>query len=341
MSPSGNHLRDRKFNRENYKHVRQSTPGEGPVAENRPEPGKDWQGMTSVAFTNLKKMLYPELGISKARVIEYYIRAAPRILPYLRDRPVVLNRFPDGIHGEGFYEKDAPMGTPEWVETFLQHSETTGKDVRYVVCNNLDTLIWLANLATLELNIPLSRIQRYDEPDFAFFDLDPEPPAGFSDAVPVAHLLKERLSALGLTGFLKTSGKKGIHIAVPLTPGHTYEEVRGFVHTIGRSLARTRKQIVAEFTESQVPGTIFIDYLQNVRGKTMICPYSLRASPGATVSTPISWAELDSGVSPENFTIENVLTRSDPWTGILEHGQELPDISGQQRLPGAANDKDG
>ncbi len=295
---------------------------------------KDWQGMTRVAFTNLKKVLYPELGVSKARVIEYYIRAAPRILPYLRDRPVVLNRFPDGIHGEGFYEKDAPMGTPEWVETFTVHSETTGKDVRYVVCNNLDTLIWLANLATLELNIPLSRIQAYDEPDFAFFDIDPEPPAGFADAIPVARLVNERLQTFGLNAFLKTSGKKGIHIAVPLKPGYRYEKVREFVHAIGRSLARSHTHIVAEATESQVPGTVFIDYLQNVKGKTMICPYSLRASPGATVSTPLRWEELDSGISPGDFTLTTVLARTDHWSGILEHGQDLPDMSGQQKLPG-------
>lgn len=290
--------------------------------------------MTRVAFTNLKKVLYPELGISKARVIEYYIRAAPQILPYLRDRPVVLNRFPDGIHGEGFYEKDAPMGTPEWVETFTVHAETTGKDVRYVVCNNLDTLIWLANLATLELNIPLSRIQAYDEPDFAFFDIDPEPPSGFADAVPVARMVQERLHALGLNAFLKTSGKKGIHIAVPLRSGYRYDEVREFVHTIGRSLARSHKQIVAEARESQIPGTVFVDYLQNVKGKTMICPYSLRASPGATVSTPLAWEELGPGIGPGDYTIENVLARKDHWSGILEHGQDLPDISGQQKLPG-------
>lgn len=164
--------------------------------------------LTKVEFTNLNKILYPEPKITKAKIIEYYIKKAPMMLDILADRPIVLTRFPDGVDKPGFYEKDAPMGTPSWVETFKRYSETTKRDINYIIVNELDTLVWLANLAALEMHMTLSRKDSFENPDFVLFDIDPEPPANFDDAVDAAMLLKEELEHLGLTSYVKTSGKR-------------------------------------------------------------------------------------------------------------------------------------
>ncbi|MDD1718840.1 MAG: non-homologous end-joining DNA ligase [Methanoregulaceae archaeon] len=283
-------------------------------------------GLTRVTFTNLEKVLYRDQGITKAKVIEYYIRIAPRILPFLKDRPVVLNRFPEGIDRQGFYEKDAPGGTPEWVEIFTRYSETADRDVHYIVCNTLDTLLWLANLAALEINIPLSRTISYDTPDMVFLDLDPEPPLRFPDVTRIAMLLREHLISIGLYCYVKTSGKKGIHAVIPVLPEYTFRQTRDFAHRIGREIAAMDSLVVSEFPHSRDPGTVFVDYLQNARGKTMICPYSLRAVSGAPASTPVTWDELGGGATPEGYNILNVPSRKEnPWAKILEDRQKLPE----------------
>jgi len=165
--------------------------------------------LTKVEFTNLDKVLFPQLKITKASVIEYYIRVAPRMLRFLADRPIVLTRFPDGIDKEGFYEKNAPEGTPPWVKTVRIYSETAERNVDYILCNDLDTLIWLANLAAIEIHMPLSRADFREKPDFVLFDLDPEPPASYDEAVGVALSLKEKLDRLGLKSYAKPPERKG------------------------------------------------------------------------------------------------------------------------------------
>ena len=166
----------------------------------------------------MDKIFYPEIKVSKAQVIEHYVKMAPKILPIIADRPLVLTRYPDGITGEkfSFYEKNAPEGTPQWVKTKTIYSNASKRDVHYIVCNDLDTLIWLANLAALEIHMPFSKINALDKPDMLFFDVDPEPPANLSDAAEVALLLKDKLLDLGLTPFVKTSGKKGLHVVIPM-----------------------------------------------------------------------------------------------------------------------------
>ncbi len=280
--------------------------------------------LTKVSFTNLEKILYPELGLKKSRVIEYYIRIAPRMLGFLNNRPIVMNRYPDGVDSEGFYEKDKPMGIPDWVKTFKNYSETAQRELNYVVCNNLDTLIWMANLASIEINITLSTIDNYDAPDLVFFDIDPEPPCSFDDVMDVALLLKEKLDELNFRSFVKTSGKKGLHVVLPVIKSYNFKQTREFVHQFGKFLARESNLVVSEFMNSRDPGTIFIDYLQNTRGKTMIAPYSLRAQAKATVSTPLEWKELKKGLRPEEFNINTILKRkNDPWEGLLENKQAL------------------
>lgn len=280
--------------------------------------------LTRVRFTNLDKIMYPPLRITKKDVITYYIRMAPFMLPLLSNRPVTMHRFPDGINGENFYEKDAPQGTPDYVTQFTHYSESADREVHFVVCNNLDTLIWLANLASLEIHITLGTIRSYDSPDFLLFDIDPEPPLSFDNVIEVSRIIREHLENSGIQSYVKTSGKKGLHIVVPLKPGYRFGEIRDFSHGIGKNVAKDTPLVVSEFPHSRDPGTIFIDFLQNAEGKTMAAPYSLRGTPGATVSTPLLWDELKSGVRAEDFNIKTVILRKEePWRGIFDNRQTI------------------
>lgn len=279
---------------------------------------------TKVQFTNLDKVLYPALRITKAKVIEYYVKKAPDMLELLFNRPAVLTRFPNGVDSEGFYEKDAPIGTPPWVKIFRRYSEIAQKEIAYILCNDLDTLVWLANLAALEIHIILSRRDSYEHPDFVLFDIDPEPPAGFDDAISTTLLLREKLDTLSLRSYVKTSGKKGLHIVIPIVNEYTYRKTREFAHQIGKQLTKESEIVVSEFSQSRDPGTVFIDYLQNSHGRTMICPYSLRATPQATVSTPLAWKDVKKGLKPEEFNLSTVTkVESSPWKELLETRQRL------------------
>jgi bifunctional non-homologous end joining protein LigD len=296
--------------------------GKDPTREIRMEGGR----VGRVSVTNLNRVLYPEIPTAKRDVIEYYIRTAPRILPFLEGRQLVMQRFPDGVGRPGFFEKDAPLGTPDFVKLFTTYSHTAEREIRYIVCDNPDTLVWLANLAALELNIMLSRNDATAAPDMLLFDLDPEPPAGFQEATVAALLLLEVLEELGLPSFPKTSGKKGIHVVIPLVREYQFEKTRNFVHAVGILLAKRSPIIVSELAQTNDPGTVFIDYLQNTEGKTMISPYSLRATPKGTISMPLSWKEVRAGVSPEDFTILTASSRrEDPWKGFFDSPERLPE----------------
>lgn len=279
--------------------------------------------LTKVKFSNLEKVLYPELGLTKQQILEHYIRMAPRMLSFLRDRALVRTRYPDGIYAEAFYEKDIPKGTPDWVNTHKKFSKSSEKDTRYVVCNDLDTLIWLANLAALELHIPLSRIHDTEKPDLVLFDLDPEPPAGLTEAKEACFLLKERLDDLGFKSFLKTSGKKGLHVVVPIEPLYSFEQTKEFVHIIGAKLAKESDLIVSERSQTCDPGTILIDYPQNSERSTMIAPYSLRPTRESTVSAPLEWRELR-GLRPFEHNIFSIVEKkSEPWKNLFDEPQRL------------------
>lgn len=280
--------------------------------------------LTKVRFTNLEKVLYLKSKIRKAQVVDYYIRIAPKMLGFLSDRPLVITRFPDGIDRKGFYEKDAPKGTPPWVRTFKRYSIAARRDVNYVVCNSIDTLLWLANLAALEIHIPLCRVDAYEKPDLVLFDIDPEPPAAFDEAIEVAKLLKEKLDSLSLVFYLKTSGKKGLHIVLPVVRSYSFRQTREFVHLIGKHLVSESEIVVSEFSHSRDPGTVYVDYLQNSAGRTMVSPYSLRAEEEATVSTPLEWRELKKGLKPQEFNIFSVVKReANPWEDLWKHKQKL------------------
>lgn len=290
----------------------------------QPGTGPTLADLTRVKLSNLSRVLYPAAGVTKQDVITYYIRAAPFLLPFLHNRPITMHRFPDGAASPGFYEKDAPAGTPDWVETFTRHAESADRDVRFVLCNNLDTLIWLANLASLEIHATLATAPAYETPDLLLFDIDPEPPLTFDAVITAAGAVRELLEDRGLRPYVKTSGKKGVHIVVPLAAGQTFARTRAFAHGIGQAIAREVPFVVAEFPHSQDPSTVFIDYLQNAHGKTMAGPWSLRATPVATVSTPLRWDQLKAGVRPEDFNIHTALSQhEDPWSGILDDRQTI------------------
>jgi len=280
--------------------------------------------LTRVRLTRLDKVMYPAVRVTKGDVLTYYIRMAPFLLPFLYERPLTMHRFPDGVEGGGFFEKDAPAGTPAYVEIFTSRSETAERDVHFVLCNNLDTLIWIANLASLEIHTALSNSTSYTSPDLLLVDIDPEPPLTFDDVIGVALVVRERLSEHGIVPFLKTSGKKGVHIVIPLVHGYSFTEVREFAHRLGKDIARDTPHVVSEFPRSRDAGTVFIDYLQNARGKTMAAPYSLRPTPEATVSTPLRWEEVRRGIRPEDFNIKTVLSRhEDPWRSIFDKRQKI------------------
>ncbi len=280
--------------------------------------------LTKVSFSNLDKVLFPKLKVTKAQFIEYIIKMAPQMLPFLKDRPLVLTRHPEGIDKGGFYAKDSPQGTPDWVRTVTLYSQSAKRNVHYILCNDLDTLIWLANLAAVEIHMPLSRVPQRETPDFAFFDIDPEPPATFDDACEVGLLVREKLDRLGLKGYVKTSGKKGLHVLVPVVQGYTFKETRDFVHAIGIQLMNENRKVVSEFVDTKKPDKVFVDYTQNSHGRTMVCPYSLRVTADATVSTPIEWFQLKKKIKPAKFNIQSVpALKKEPWKDIFENRQKL------------------
>jgi bifunctional non-homologous end joining protein LigD len=285
---------------------------------------KELNQLTKVKLKNLDKCFYPDADVTKGQVVEYYIKMAPKILPIIANRPLVLTRYPDGIKDAklgktSFFEKNAPEGTPEWVKLQTIYSPTSKRDVRYIVCNDLDTLIWLANMAALEIHMPFSTVEDLDKPDLLFFDVDPEPPATLSDAAEVALLLKEKICDLGLVPFVKSSGKKGLHVVIPIEPEYAFPEARAFVHKVGIELAKESSIVVSEFKDTKKPGKVFADYLQNSPMRTMVIPYSLRPTPQATVSAPLDWSEVKRGLNPSDYTIFSVVERKgNPWKGIFE-----------------------
>lgn len=279
--------------------------------------------LTKVNFTNLDKILYPELELSKSDVIQYYIKQAPNMLPFLEDRALVRNRYPDGIHGESFYERDAPLGRPDWLETFEKYSKTSDRETEYILCNDLDSLLYLANLGSIELHIPLSRVPETGKPDIILFDLDPEPPAGLMEAVEAAFMVKDKLDDLDYTSYLKVSGKKGIHVVMHVEAEYVFEKVQDFVHSLGKEIASDSDKVVSERSETNVPGTVLIDYPQNSERAAMIAPYSLRAEKEATISAPVPWSEL-ANIRPYDYNIYSMdYHEQDPWEGFWEEPNRL------------------
>jgi bifunctional non-homologous end joining protein LigD len=245
-------------------------------------------------LSNLDKVFYPQTGFTKAEVVDYYTRVSPVMLPHLAGRAVTLKRYPDGVNGEFFFEKECPAFHPDWVETTTVPSRNERGKVTSCVVENLATLVWLANLATLEFHTQLSRKAGEDRPDSLVFDLDPGPPADTLDAAWAALRLKEALADEGLECFPKTSGGKGMHVLVPLNTPLDFKRTKSFAHTMAQELEKTYPDRVTSVMRKELrKGKIFIDWSQNDPHKTTVCAYSLRAGTRPFVSAPVRWEELE------------------------------------------------
>lgn len=290
-----------------------------------------------VAVTNLDKVLYPRAGFTKGQVIDYYVRISPVLLPYLRNRPITLKRYPDGVEGFFFYEKKCPAHRPSWVKT-TKVPKTEGGEIDYCVMNDLPALVWAANLADLELHTFLHLAPRIDRPQFLAFDLDPGPPADIVLCAKVALRLRELFADLGLESFAKTSGSKGLQVYVPLHTATTYEKTKPFAHAVAELLERESPgEVVSRMPKSLRAGKVLVDWSQNDDKKTTINAYSLRARERPTVSTPVTWDEVQSAwkrKKPLGFTSDEVLARvekhGDPFAPVLKLRQKLPSLQALQ-----------
>jgi bifunctional non-homologous end joining protein LigD len=280
-------------------------------------------------FTHLDKVLWPREGYTKYDLIHYYLEVAPYLLPHLRHRPLVVTRYPQGIAGAGFYQKNLPPGAPSWLRRIeIQHEGA--KKTCYLVPQKPDDLAWLGNQACLELHPWLSSIASLDYPDFLVFDLDPMERSSFEQVKKVALVIRETLGELGFKCWPKTSGATGIQVYLPLAPYSTYQEARAFAYRVSLLVHKRLPQLTTlERKIKDREGKIYLDYLQNVRGKTLVSPYSPRPLPGATVSAPLTWEELeDRSFTPASFHIKNMPQR------LREKGDFFaPVLTVKQRLP--------
>ena len=282
-----------------------------------------------VHFTNLDKPFWPEEGYVKGDLVDYYRQIAPWILPYLADRPVVLTRFPDGIHGKSFFQKNAPEFAPSWIRRIRLYSEGSERELDYFVADDLESLLYVANSASIPLHIWQSRVADISRPDFCVLDLDPKD-APFTDVVRIALFLKELCDDIGLPSFVKTSGSTGLHVLVPLGRQVTYEQSRNIGYLLALMAVRELEEIatVARLP-SQREGKVYVDFLQNGHGRLIVAPFCVRPLPGAPVSAPLEWDEVDEGLSIADYTIrtvpERMAARGDPMREVLEM---RPDLGG-------------
>jgi bifunctional non-homologous end joining protein LigD len=289
-------------------------------------------GKHQLPLSNLGKLLYPASGFTKGQVIEYYARIAPALLPHLRGRAITLKRFPDGVEKKAFFSKHCPKNPPDWLRTVLvQGSEGT---VNYCLIEDIPSLMWVANLAALELHVPLERAHRQDTPTAIIFDLDPVPPAGLLECATLALRVRQALSACGLESVVKTSGRKGLHVMVPLNSGASYARTSQFARALAMAMVRDDpKGVTATNSKTDRAGKVFIDWNRNTAHQTTAAVYSLRANDEPTVSTPLAWEELEAAVKKRNvkgltFTasraVDRVAAHGDLFAHVLTLKQKLP-----------------
>jgi len=280
------------------------------------------QPVSNSKLTNLDKIYFPEHGYTKGDLIQYYDAVAPLILPHLKDRPLSLKRYPNGIHGEYFFQKNTPDNYPSWLRTELVDN------IRYIICNDRETLLYLANLGCIDQNPLMSRVGSIDHPDFILMDLDPYQ-CEYSKVVEAALLVKAKLDAIGLTGYPKTTGGDGMHIYVPVEPVYTFEQVRAFAEVIARLLAAENPGLFTtpRAVEKREKDRVYFDWMQIAGAKTISAPYVVRAHPGAPVSTPVVWEEVTDSLHPSQFTIRTAPERfqrfGDRFAGVLGKPQRI------------------
>jgi len=295
------------------------------------------QGRT-LKLSNLEKVLYPATGFTKKDVIDYYARIAPALLPHLHGRALTRKRYPNGVDGEPFFEKNAPMHKPDWVKTAPVWSRHNHRTVNYVLADDMATLIWLANLAALELHPSLALATDIECPTVMVFDLDPGPPANIVQCCQVATWLRDIFEHLGLQSFPKTSGSKGMQLYVPLNTATTFEKTKLFSHALAQLLEHEHPDmVVSDMKKSIRTGKVFVDWSQNDEHKTTISVYSLRAREHPTVSTPVTWDEVERTLRKKDagllvFQSSKAIARfekmGDLFEPVLELKQKLPDMKG-------------
>ena len=293
-------------------------------------------GSRQLRLVNLDKVLYPQVRFTKAQVIDYYVGISKVLLPHLRDRPLTLKRYPNGVDQPYFYEKRCPQHRPPWVRT----ADADG--IRFCLVNDLASLVWVANLADLELHVPLARARSYTRPDQVVFDLDPGAPAGIVQCCAVGLLLRGLFESLGLRCYAKTSGSKGLQVYLPLNaPGVTYDDTKPFARAVAELLeTEHRSEIVSNMKKSLRTGKVLVDWSQNDQHKTTVCVYSLRAKERPTVSTPVTWEEVEHCARTEDaaamtFDAGAVLRRVDShgdlFAPLLKEKQKLPRFAAPRR----------
>ena len=290
------------------------------------------RGGRTLTLSNLDKPFWPDEGITKGDLLAYYRDVAPAVVPHLRDRPFTMKRYPDGAYGKFFFQKDAPKHMPEWIptrrfEVSARDAKRTRKHVDFALVNDELALLWMVNMGCIDLNTWYSRVDRPDRPDFVLFDLDPSPDVGFAETIEVALLVKQTLDLLELESFPKTSGSEGIHVLVPIERRHSFDETREFSEIVAGAIARAHPRLATtEWSKAKRRG-VLIDSNQNGEGKTIASVYSVRPKPGAPVSTPLRWDEVNASLDPSAFTMAAVLERvareGDLYAPVLTTRQRL------------------
>ncbi len=288
----------------------------------------------TLSVSNLDKVLYPKDGFTKGELINYYIQIAPVLLPHLKDRPLTMKRYPDGVEGEFFYEKNCPLHRPSWVQTAKVWSEGNQREMNYCLAQDLPTLVWAANLADIELHTSLSSKKAIARPTMMVFDLDPGAPADIVQCCQVGLWLRELLAGMKLKSWAKTSGSKGLQVYVPLNTAVTYEQTKELSHAIAEHLESEHpKVVVSKMAKALRKGKVFVDWSQNDEHKTTICVYSLRARDKPTASTPVTWEEVEETVKKKSakrlvFRCEQTLARVEKMGDLFEQVTTL-----RQKLP--------
>jgi bifunctional non-homologous end joining protein LigD len=290
------------------------------------------RGKRVLKLSNLDKPFWPDEGITKGDLLAYYRDVAPVLVPHLRDRPFTMKRYPDGAFGKFFFQKDAPTHMPDWIPTRRFKASTRDsprrvREIDFALVNDELALLWMVNMGCIDMNTWYSRVDKPDRPDFVLFDLDPSPDVGFAETVQVALLVKQTLDLLGLQSFAKTSGSEGIHVLVPIARRHTFDETREFSEIVAGAIARAHPKLATtQWVKAKRRG-VLIDSNQNGEGKTIASAYSVRPKPGAPVSTPLRWEEVDESLDPAVFTMDAVLERiareGDLFEGVLTTKQAL------------------
>lgn len=302
---------------------------EEPLMGSKKEPVRIVGGH-KIKLTNLDKVLYPGDGITKGQVIDYYEQVAPFMIPQIKDRPLSLERFPDGIKVKGFYHKEAPEYFPDYIDLVEVRTDEVNKQMQ-VMANNTATLVYLAQMATITSHHWMSRASDLDKPDKIVFDLDPSDDESWDVVKEGARDLRAMLKDMGLPSYPMLTGSRGLHIGVPLKPEHDYEVVTLFTKAVCQALEKRDEKFTTQIRKNKRKGRVFLDYLRNRYAQTAVSPYSLRAKPGASVATPIDWDELsDSKLRSDHYTILNIFKRlgqkEDPWKDFFKHKTSLPDI---------------